>query len=71
MTAPTFRTPQQQVERNPWLTMRHMRRLIADKRIEYAKVGGKVLIADESIEQLIAAGLVKARTSARSLRRVS
>ncbi len=48
----------QAVEQRPWLTERYARRLIHERRLPYYKVGGKVLLDDDDLDELENAGRV-------------
>lgn len=64
MTAPVLLTVEQAAERlgtGP----RFIRRLIAERRIEYHKVGRHVRISEQALTEFIAAGRVAPVTSAR------
>ena len=48
-------TLDQAVEARPYLTKRHLRRLIAEHRLASFKIGGKVLVDLKIIDQLVEA----------------
>jgi hypothetical protein len=52
----------QAVEARPWLTERHLRRLVAERRLAYSKVGGKLVFDLADIDGLVVAGRVEARS---------
>lgn len=60
-TVPRYLSPRQAGDAYPALGERYFRRLIADRRIPYAKVGAKVLLAVDDIEELIENGRVEPR----------
>jgi len=60
VTAQLYLTVAQAAEAYPALGERYFRRLIAERRIAYSKVGGgRVLLRADDIETLIAAGRVE------------
>jgi len=61
---PTYRPLPEAADQRPWLTLRYLRRLVYENRIPHAKVGGKVLVADEDIDALERAGRVEPGTAA-------
>jgi excisionase family DNA binding protein len=60
MSAHAVLTIAQAVEANPWLTERYARRLIHERRIPFHKVGGRVLLDQADLDELIALGRVPA-----------
>ena len=54
--AQDYMTVPQAVARYEWLTLRYLRRLIAEGRLPVARVGRRVLIASGDVDELVAAG---------------
>jgi excisionase family DNA binding protein len=50
-----LRTVAQAAEERPWLTERYLRRLIYERRIEYFKVGGRVLVDLDQLDRFVEA----------------
>lgn len=49
-----FVTFDQAVEQREWLTERYLRRLVAERRVSFAKVGGKLVFDLDDLDALIA-----------------
>ena len=49
----------QAVEARPWLTERFLRRLVAERRVPYFKVGGKLLFDLDDLDALAERGRVE------------
>lgn len=60
-SAEDYVTVAQAVEEYPWLTLRYLRRLIAEHRIPVSRVGRRVLVARGDIDDLVAGGRSDAR----------
>ena len=54
-------TLKQLLEARPWLTERYVRRLVAERRIRFSKVGERLLFDVADFDRLVEAGRVEAR----------
>jgi len=61
MTARQLVRLPQAVEARPWLSERYLRRLVAERRIGFSKIGGVLLFDLDEIDQLAEAGRVEPR----------
>ena len=50
----------QLLEQRPWLSERYLRRLVAERRIPFHKVGGKLLFDLNDVDHLAEVGRVEA-----------
>lgn len=56
-------------ETRPWATARFVRRLVAERRVAFFKLGGKILLDTEDIDALVEAGRVDPARSVVFVRR--
>lgn len=52
-------TQKQAAEASEWLTERYLHRIIADGRLPHYRVGGKVLVDLDEIDEFVKAGRVE------------
>jgi hypothetical protein len=60
LTVMEYLSFQQAIDRHPWLTERYLRRLVAERRIAFHKIGGRLVFAVADLDALVAAHRVEA-----------
>jgi excisionase family DNA binding protein len=60
-------TLKQLLEARPWLTERFVRRLVAERRVPFSKVGERLLFDVADFDELVEAGRVEVKSEARGV----